>query len=188
MRPPRRGRELRLGAGLRHRLPLRFALSFSVWLFVWWFFPLSFWLEFHLPVVSSRPGAAEAPGSPKAAAPRRGGGLAPAAARYRLREPRGDAGSRLARDPPSPPSAPQGGGSGGARRLRPPQSHLSVWSLSSPAAAFSSCGASLASAAPPLFCPPSAGLAFGSSLGGSSLPAAFSPSCPSASLGRLGES
>lgn len=89
--------------------------------------------------------------------------------------------------PPRCPSLPQGGG---VRRSLgvPTPPHLSVWSLSSSAPAFSSGGPWLASAAPPLFCSPSAGLAFASSLGGSSLPAAFSPSCPSASLGRLGES
>lgn len=90
-------------------------------------------------------------------------------------------------EPPRCPSLPQGGG---VRRSLgvPTPPHLSVWSLSSSAPAFSSGGPWLASAAPPLFCSPSAGLAFASSLGGSSLPAAFSPSCPSASLGRLGES
>lgn len=61
--------------------------------------------------------------------------------------------------------------------------HLSLWSLSSsvpvPVASVAS------GTAPALFFSPSPALGFGSSLGGSSL--AFSPSSPSASLGRLGE-
>lgn len=72
--------------------------------------------------------------------------------------------------------------------------HLSLWSLTSSAPAFSlpSCLASLASSAlaASLFFSfsPSARLGFGSSLGASSLSTFFSPSCPSASLVCLGES